>query len=115
MAEEHVRKTQARYEERARRRAERERRERIIHLIPFGLIGVIALLLIGFGFYSSIKTTGVFVDPNGKAQFTVDTEKLELGDQKLGRPIKASFNVKNTGDGKLTLSTPPMVTALEGC
>ncbi len=115
MAEAKISRTQARSADRARRRAEKERQERIKFLIPFGILGVLAVLAIGFVAYSTLQSSGALEPAGAKPKFTVDTEKLELGDQKLGHPIKASFNIKNTGDGRLTLSTPPMVTALEGC
>ncbi len=115
MGEGHLRKTQARFEERARRRAERERREKFKRVIPLGLLGTLAVLFAGYVLFGTFRASGTFESPNAKAHFTVDTEKLELGDQKLGHPIKASFTVKNVGDGRLTLDAPPMVKALEGC
>ena len=115
MAEEPVRKTQARTAERIRRRAERERNERIKRLIPFGIIGAVLVLLVGFAVTSTLRASGVFSDPNAKPNFTVDTEKLELGDQKLGSTVRATFNVKNTGQGALQLNVPPMPSVLEGC
>lgn len=115
MAETRISKQQARLAERQRRRAERERRERLTWMIPVGILGAVVLFIVGLGLFGALKSSGVIDSPNGKAKFTVDTEKLELGDQKLGRPINASFKVTNAGDGRLTLNTPPMVTALEGC
>ena len=115
MAQARTRKTEARGAERMRRRAARERRATIRGLLPFGILGAAALLVVGLALFGSLRTSGALDSPNAKPRFTVDTEKLELGEQELGKGIKASFNVKNTGDGRLTLSTPPMVKALEGC
>jgi hypothetical protein len=84
-------------------------------VLPFALLGAAALAVIGFALFGALRTSGALESPNAQARFIVDTQKLELGDQKLGKGIKASFKVTNTGDGRLTLSAPPMVKALEGC
>ncbi len=115
MAEGNMRRTQARMEERMRRRAEQERSARLKRMIPLGILGALAVIAIGFVLFGTLRTSGALDNPNGKPKFTVDSEKLELGDQKLGHAIKASFKVTNTGDARLTLNAPSMVTALEGC
>lgn len=51
----------------------------------------------------------------GPPKLQVNTERLELGKQVLGKTVHASFDVKNTGPGTLTLSVPASVTVLEGC
>ncbi len=115
MAEKRMSKAQARLAERQRRRKEQDRRDRLTRLIPFGIIGVVAVVLIGFVAYGTLKSGGAFDNPNGKAQISVDHEKLELGDQKLGSTVRATFNIKNTGDGTLRMNVPSMPTAVEGC
>ncbi len=115
MAEKRMRKTEVRIAERQRRRAEQERREWLKRLIPFGILGVLAVALVGFVLYGTVKSSGALDNPNGKAQLTVDHEKLELGDQKLGTTVRAEFNIKNTGDGTLRMNVPAMPKAVEGC
>ncbi len=115
MAEKQTGKTPARLAERQRRRAERERQESLKRLIPFWVLGLIAVFIVGLGAFGAIRSTGAFANPNGKSQFSVDAEKLELGDRKLGTSVRAEFKVKNTGDGILKMQVPSMPTAVEGC
>ena len=115
MAEKSMSKAQSRLAERQRRRKEQERRDKLTGLIPFGIIGIVALFLIGFVVYGTLKSGGAFDNPNGKAQISVDHEKLELGDQKLGSTVRAQFNIKNTGDGTLRFTDKPYIEVLEGC
>jgi hypothetical protein len=51
----------------------------------------------------------------GVPQLQVSAERLDLGKQIFDRPVRASFTVKNDGDGALTLDVPPVATVLEGC
>jgi len=51
----------------------------------------------------------------GTPQLAVNTERLDFGKQIFGNTVHASFEVKNTGTGTLTLSVPSSVTVLEGC
>ncbi len=108
-------KAEARIAERQKRRAERERRNKLNRLIPIGIVGIVAVFLVGLVAFSTMKTAGAFENPDGKAHIEVDNEKLDLGDQKLGSTVRASFNIKNTGDGTLKMTVPSMPTAVEGC
>ncbi len=115
MAEKRTSKGQARLAERQRRRAERERRDQFSRLLPFGILGLIAVVVVGLGIFGALHSSGALEDPNAKPQLTVDKEKLDLGDQKLGSTVRAQFNIKNTGTGILRMQVPAMPTALEGC
>ncbi len=115
MAEKRTGKIPARLAERQRRRAERERRENLFRLLPFGILGLVAVIVVGLGIFGALRSSGAIDDPNGKPQITVDNEKLELGDQKLGSTVRAQFNIKNSGTGTLKMKVPSMPTALEGC
>ncbi len=115
MAEKRTTKTSPRLAERQRRRAEQERRSSLVRLIPFVILGLIGLVLVGLGLYGTLRSSGAIDDPNSKPQIAVDHEKLELGDQKLGSTVRAQFNIKNTGSGTLKLNVPAMPTVLEGC
>ena len=116
MSRQPIRRTEARNQERDRRRAQLERNQKLKWQIPFAAAGGLILLAAAyFAFASFTKpsqpaTTGV----NGP-QFQVDTEKIDLGDQALGNTVHASFNVKNSGDGTLTLNPAGTATVLEGC
>jgi hypothetical protein len=115
MAENKMRKTQARVAEREHRRAQQARKERLQWQIPVA-VGVL-LLALGVGylvFTTRSNPSGIVKGVNGP-HFQADTEKIDLGDQPLGKTVKAAFNVKNTGDGTLILTVPQMATLLEGC
>jgi hypothetical protein len=116
MSENHIRKTQVRVAERERRRAQQGRNERLKWQIPFAAAGVLALLAVAYFVFTNFTqpSQAVVTGVNGP-HFQVDTEKLDLGDQPLGQTVHASFNVKNTGDGSLTLNPAQIATVLQGC
>lgn len=51
----------------------------------------------------------------GAPQLRVDKERIDLGVQKFNTPVRATFQIQNTGTGTLTLSVPRSATLLEGC
>lgn len=115
MSNQSIRKTQGRVLERERRRAKQERLDKLRQAAPFVAGTLLALLVAGYFFFTSSAgpsqpTAGV----NGP-QAQVDTDKLDLGDQPLGQTVHASFNVRNAGDGTLTLNPAKIATVLEGC
>ena len=109
-----MRKTQARTAERERQRAERQKQEKRRGQIVLLAIASVAILATVYFAYVAVsgpqKVTGV-LGPH----FAVNTDKIDLGDEPLGKTVRASFDVKNTGDGTLTLNTPQMPTVLKGC
>ncbi len=110
-----IRRTQARIHERERRRAERERNERLKWQIPFAVAGLLVVLAI------AIFALNTFAKPKPASagvigpRLQVNTVKLDLGHQPLGKSVHASFDVKNTGDDALTLNSVQTATVLEGC
>ena len=54
-------------------------------------------------------------DNGGVPQLQVSAERLDLGKQIFDRPVRASFTIKNDGNGALTLQVPRVATVLEGC
>lgn len=114
MADNSVRKTQARVSERERRRQQEERNRNLRTAIPV-VAGIIILLAVGYAFFtqasqSSRPVTGV-VGP----RLQVDRDQIDLGRQRLGNTVSALFNLKNVGDGTLNLNVPRTVTVLQGC
>ncbi len=115
MSEKPMRRTQTRVQERQRRRAERERKERLKWQIPLGVVGLLALLAIAYFVFNTVAkpkpaNAGV-IGP----RFQVDTDKLDLGKQPLGKTVRAEFKVRNIGDDALTLNAAQTATVLKGC
>jgi hypothetical protein len=116
MSQKPVRKTQVRVAERERHRTRRERNEGLKWQIPFAAAGVLLLLAVAYFFFttSSQPSQAGNQGVNGP-QFHADTQKIDLGDEPLGKTVRAAFNVKNTGVGMLTLTVPQIATVLQGC
>lgn len=115
MAEKPVRRTLARNAERTRRRAQREG-QKIWWQIPLAALGAFAVLAAAYMVFTTLTTLprAASAGVNG-AHFQVDNEKLDLGNQPLDKTVHASFNVKNTGDGSLTLNADQTALVLQGC
>ena len=115
MAENSTRKTQARIAERERRRQQEERSQTLKTVLPV-IVGITILLMVGYAFFTltnqpaSPANAGV-VGP----RLQVDRDQIDLGRQHLGNTVRTVFNLKNVGDGTLTLSVPRTVTLLQGC
>ncbi len=114
MSENHMRKTQARVAERERRRAQQARFENLKWQIPFAVAGVLALFAVAYFVFTNFSQPAAVKGVNGP-HFQVDTSKIDLGDEPLGKTVHAAFNIKNTGDGTLTLNAAQIATVLEGC
>ncbi len=114
MVERPMHKKQERILEQQRRRAARERKEQLKWQIPLGLgllvLLAAAVLVFTTGTKPKVANAGV-IGP----RFQVDTEKIDLGKQPLGKTVQASFNVKNTGDDTLTVNAAQTATVLQGC
>jgi hypothetical protein len=57
----------------------------------------------------------VAVEVTGAPSLKVNQEKVDLGDVKLDRPVKVSFELMNVGDETLRFSKAPYIEVLEGC
>ncbi len=116
MAEQPMRKTQARVAERERRRRQEEQKGKLLKIVPLTLIAILAIAGIGYAVLNTVikpprpANAGV-IGP----RLQVDQEMLDLGNRPLNVPIRAQFQVKNIGDDTLNLVVPQVVTAIEGC
>ncbi len=116
MAGKPIRKTQVRVAERERRRAQRERNRRVKWQFPLAALGAVIVLALAYFVFGGVAKPSTAAGPGVKgARFQVDVEKIDLGDEPLGKTVQAAFNVKNTGDGTLTLNPAQTATVLEGC
>ena len=84
--------------------------------VPFFLAlgGLVILLITGF-FAFQQKPTPSTPEVTGGPSLKTDKEKVDLGDKKLGTPVKISFTLTNVGDQPLKLSKAPYVEVKEGC
>jgi hypothetical protein len=116
MAEKRTRRTQAHVPERDRRRVRRSGNERLTWQIPFAAAGVLLLMAaVYFILTTSSQPSQAVTKGVSGPQFQADTQKIDLGNEPLGKTVQAAFNVKNTGNSTLTLSVPQTATLLEGC
>ena len=84
--------------------------------------GVIALALVGFLVWSlstsSVDSPGsVKVTPEvtGAPRLKADSERIELGNVRLGQTVQAAFTLSNAGDRPLQITEKPYIEVLEGC
>ncbi len=116
MSEQPMRRTQARIAERERLRRQEEQKAKLLKIVPLTLIAILAIVGVGYTVYT--KTVKPSRPANAGVigpRLQVDQDMLDLGNRPLNIPIRALFNVKNTGDDTLNLVVPQVVTALEGC
>ncbi|CAG0948220.1 hypothetical protein ANRL3_00014 [Anaerolineae bacterium] len=109
MSNQPIRKTQTRAAERERARQHTERRDTITRALPF-VIGAAIVLFIVVAVFLVFNQTAT-----GAPRLQVDREKIDLGNRVFNQPVRATFTVKNAGDGALKLETPQVATVLEGC
>ncbi len=111
MSNQPIRKTQARARERERARQQADRRDAITQVIPFGIAAAVVLFIGVAVFLMTNQPQTV----SGTPRLQVDQEKIDLGDQPLGKTVRAAFTVKNVGDGTLKLDVPKVATLVTGC
>ena len=68
-----------------------------------------AALLVWRGSPPTSTTTG------GAPSLTVDKEKVDLGDGRLGQTVSVAFELTNTGEAPLRFREAPYVEVVEGC
>ncbi len=109
MSNQPVRKTQARMLERQHAQQQAERRDTIMQFLPY-VIAAAVVLFVGLAVYLVTNQPA-----SGTPRIQVDQEKIDLGNQPLGKTVHAAFTIKNVGDGTLKLDVPKTVTLLQGC
>ena len=78
-------------------------------------IGGVAALIITAFFAFQKKSTPYTPEVTGGPSLKVDKEEVDLGDVKLGSPVKVSFEITNVGDKPLRFEEAPYVEVREGC
>ena len=96
----------------ARRQAVKrmERQERMRGLLPWFGVGIVLVLVITLAMWIQIRPT-----ISGNANIAVAQPNIDLGVQKFGATVRASFEIRNDGDGTLDLTVPERPTVVEGC
>ncbi len=87
-----------------------ERQERMRGLLPFVAVGVVLVVVIAVVMWIQIRPMIV-----GNAHMAVPQSNIDLGVQKFGATVRASFEIRNDGDGTLDLTVPERPTVVEGC
>lgn len=78
--------------------------QRLLPLVVAGLFVVgIVLLVLGL------------TQPSGTGRLQVDRDLIDFGDQHFNTTVRATFNIKNVGDGPLTLNVPRVPEVKQGC
>ncbi len=114
MSDQPMRKTQARLAYRERRQKREEQKQKLLKIVPFMLVGLLAVLGAGMLIYSSSQASSDIAGAKGP-RLQLDREQIDLGDQHFGTTVRASFRVTNVGDGTLKLDLPKVATVVQGC
>ena len=114
MTEKMQRRTQARVADREQARVRQRRKSIMIKTIPL-ILGVIVVLFIVFVAFTTANTASPMTQGTVGARLQVDHEQIDLGHQVFNDTVRATFNIKNIGDGTLKLVAPKIATVLEGC
>ncbi len=96
-----------------RTRAREQRGAQTKKLIPLAIGAIVVLFVVFVAFAALNQATPA--NGGGAPRLQVDREKIELGNRIFDQPVRATFNVKNVGNGALKLETPRIATVLEGC
>lgn len=83
---------------------------------PVVLLVVAGSLLILSGVFASGQPGRLLeMFNNGAPSLSVDKEKVDLGDVKLGKTVQVSFQITNSGDKPLRFEKDPYVEIKDGC
>ena len=78
----------------------------------FGGAALLIVIGIGVWFWSTTAESG---PGNLGPRLSVNTEKLDFGDVKLDKTVRAEFVLTNAGDRTLTLDSSTPIRVVEGC
>lgn len=81
-----------------------------------GLAGLVIVVVVAvLAILAMQDSQGAAGAGNGTPNLVVDQTRVDFGDVPVNQMVKANFNVRNTGDGPLTLVVPPVPEVVEGC
>lgn len=96
--------------ERRRAQAQVRRKQTASRRVPWLLVAGGLLIALAVVMALQIKPAVA-----GTPRLVVSETDLDLGTQKYNTTARASFQIRNDGDGTLTLSVPDRPTVVEGC
>jgi hypothetical protein len=108
---ENNRKEYAMANKQTRRNQAQNRNGTLLRLIP--IVAAILFVVVAAIYVISLQSTPSPSTTGARLQF--DREQIDLGKQIFDRPARATFAVKNVGNGALKLDVPKNSTLLEGC
>jgi hypothetical protein len=76
--------------------------------------GLLLVLIAVFAFRQPSQPKAQ-IETAGAPGLSVDKEKVDLGDVKLGQFVKVAFEITNVGDQPLEFSKQPYIEVKEGC
>jgi len=99
-----------------RKDARRRKTSRRSSLIPGILLagGAALLGLAAFALFGGEREEFV-PEVAGAAALRVDRQEEDLGDVRLGQPVRVAFELTNVGDRQLLFTEAPYVEVAEGC
>ncbi len=101
---------------RRRRNGQRRGQSGLGWLVAAGIAGL--ALLLGGLYAASQGGTGTIAANKPavtEGSLKIDPGEVNMGDQKLGRVVNASFTIQNVGDKTLTISEQPYIELVKGC
>ena len=92
----------------------KRKKEKAVWPMALIVIGGIILVLGGLYIYSQLPQPKAEIEVTGAPSLSVDQEEIDLGDVKLGEPVRVTFELTNVGDQPLRFDSAPTVEVLNG-
>ncbi|MBI5567343.1 MAG: DUF1573 domain-containing protein [Chloroflexi bacterium] len=81
-------------------------------IIVAGVVLIAVAVLSNTGSSTTVPTVPI---TSGAPALSVDKDKFDFGDVKLGQTVQVSFEVANTGDAPLRFKEKPYIEVAAGC
>jgi cell division septal protein FtsQ len=96
--------------------AKRREQRSIWPMVMLAAGGLVLILGAVFALSQSAKPKPkAAIEVSGSPSLKVDKETVDLGNQKLGQQVTASFQLTNIGDQPLRFTSAPTIEVKEGC
>jgi hypothetical protein len=91
------------------------RRMLIGRLLPFGVLGLVVVVLATWSLMSGTRGSSDAAQVRGGPRLVVDQDLIDFGAVRYGQFVEARFRLKNVGDQPLRLPDSPPIEVVEGC